>query len=828
MKSVKILRDNWYMREATEPPGQGMACSMPSVVQEVLLEHQLLKADVLETGRAEDCRWVSEKDWIFETRFSKPAGTGRSYLEFRGLDAVVDIYINGEKVYRHESMYMPCQVDLTGKLQDENTLMLHFFSPFHVAECLELPERYKNKIRPLDLVRKAHMDYSPHGGVIPYFTPIGVYDEIRLIQVDESEITYADMETDLDRHYERGVLRLTLHRTWAKEVSAKLRIYAPDGFLEAEADCAVWKREEQGGAACSFAVAVDSPMLWWPRNYGGQPLYRVEIGLWKEGRKLDVVTRTIGFRKIEVIGDMRFRINGREIKLWGSAITPMWGCSHKWIPERGRELLDFAVRGNMNALRLWGPGQPYHEDFYEYASKSGILIWQEFHTCGAYVPDLPAFKRSVMQEAETAIRRLKHFPCIFMWCGGNENFYMLDIFHPQEAEEIGFDLLRYELKDLAARMDPSRYYHASSPCGGRFPNEAVYGDNHGSRAAQCFLPGERHAHFFSENIRTFVPELKSLRRFIPEEQLWPEGYENSMPFGCSSPIPDSWKERTINHFEKKTGPYERFYDATDAASLIYRLNASAAYDIREIITKQRQGKPFYESAGERRCNGHLFWKLGCPWPQIYCAFIDYYMEPCMPYYMLRRCYAPVSISIDLEDHIYIWGVNDTAADFGGTVALEVCNLDSGHIVKEIRFPAGIAQGDSLILKSLDCMGQIPLRSVVHAALFDQDGAMVSEDFQYLISERRLPFGEAPLELRQDGNEILVRSQTFARCVELGGNEDGDEFGWKFEDNYFDMMPGQERRVRVYGGHSGGIITAKAHYAQKAYQMEWKWSEAEKD
>lgn len=297
-----------------------------------------------------------------------------------------------------------------------------------------------------------------------------------------------------------------------------------------------------------------------------------------------------------------------------------------------------------------------------------------------------------------------------------------------------------------------------------------------------------------------------------------------MPFGSSYPVPDSWKERTINNFEKKTGPYELFYDATDAESLVYRLNAAAAYDIREILTKQRQGKPFYESAGERRCNGHLFWKLACPWPQIYCAFIDYYLEPGQPYYMLRRCYAPVCISIDMQDHIYIWGVNDSVGDFEGTVTVEVCELDSNQITQKIQFPAGIPEGDSLVLKSLDCFGHIQLRSVIHATLSDRNGEVVSEDFQYLIAERRLPFSDAQLSVRQEGDSIVVGTDLFARCVELNGDEKGDAFGWKFEDNYFDLMPGQERRIKIFGSHKSGVITAKAHYAIKTASAQWRMPE----
>lgn len=842
MKQVTILKDNWYLKEASGPVLTGeeevrpfleeelcgekgwYSCSMPSVVQEVLFEHGKLDTEVLETGDGQESAWVSEKDWVFRRDFEAEGKDSGVYLDFGGLDTVVDIWLNGKRLCRHESMFLPSRVDIGQVLEKQNVLLLYFHAPGKIMASYDLPERYEGKIGRQALLRKAPGDFNPHGGAVPYFIPIGVYKEIKLVYADRAEITYADIETRLDQHNIDGELIVKLHRTGGGDIRARLCLYTPEGQLVAEEFKDSWVKEKEGGQLCDFRIPIERPVLWWPKNYGGQPLYRVEITLLQGGEILDRADRRIGFRKIEVIGDMRFRINGQEIKLWGSCITPMWGCTHKWIPERGYQILAYADRGNMNALRLWGPSQPYHEEFYERASELGILIWQEFHTSGAYMPDTPEFTEMVLEESRTQIRRLKHYPCVFMWCGGNEQIYMADIFHSGERNRIGHDLLLYGLKDLVAEMDPGRYYHVSSPNGGRYANEAVFADNHGSRAAQCYVPGEIHGHFFSEDIRTFIPELKSLRRFIKEEDMWPEGYSGDMPYGRHFPIPDTWAKRTINNFEKKTGPYELFCDATDPYSLIYRLNAAAAYDIREIITKQRQGKPFYDSAGDRRCNGHLFWKLNTAWPQIYCAFIDYYMEAGMPYYMLRRHYAPVHISFDVEDHVYLWGVNDTGEDFAGRITVEAYSLDSEKMTHRISFAGGIPEGDSLILKSLDCFGHIPLMSVLHCTLQGEDGRVVSEDFQYIISERRLPFPEARLTLRQEGGSLFVSTDRFARCVELTGDTGGDCFGWQFEDNYFDLMPGQEREIRVYGGQRNGRIRAKGHYSPFETDLQWKHSE----
>ena len=272
-------------------------------------------------------------------------------------------------------------------------------------------------------------------------------------------------------------------------------------------------------------------------------------------------------------------------------------------------------------------------------------------------------------------------------------------------------------------------------------------------------------------------------------------------------------DRTINHFEEKAGPYELFYDAVDPASLVYKINAAAAYDMRMVINRLRQGKPFYNSMADRSCNGYFVWKFNTAWPQIYCALIDYYLEPGQTYYAAKRAYAPVHVSIDLQDHVYVWGTNDTQSDFSGNLAVEIFDLQTESMLHERRFPVGIPKGDSLILKNLDELGQFERTSVIHAVLRDASGHAIDEDFQYVRPERKLTFPEARLSLTAvDSRTLRVTADRFARCVELSGDHDGDAFGWHFADNYFDLMPGQTRDIRLLGRHHSGRVSAKAFYS----------------
>ena len=68
--------------------------------------------------------------------------------------------------------------------------------------------------------------------------------------------------------------------------------------------------------------------------------------------------------------------------------------------------------------------------------------------------------------------------------------------------------------------------------------------------------------------------------------------------------------------------------------------------------------------------------------------------------------------------------------------------------------------------------------------------------------------------------LVLESDTFARCVELRGGEDGLEFGWLFEDNYFDLLPGVEKKIKVYGKQEGGAVQVKPYYWGKGITVDY--------
>jgi hypothetical protein len=99
-----------------------------------------------------------------------------------------------------------------------------------------------------------------------------------------------------------------------------------------------------------------------------------------------------------------------------------------------------------------------------------------------------------------------------------------------------------------------------------------------------------YLNFASEDTRIAAPVLHSLKRFMAPEDLWPEGYSTLYLHGNKHPYPKTWLRYTTGESWKKTGPVEQFYDAADAASLVYRLGMAEALYYQDTVERQRRGR----------------------------------------------------------------------------------------------------------------------------------------------------------------------------------------------------------------------------------------------
>ena len=823
-----ILNDGWKLRqlEPARPPAADMLDgssfaeaewypigTMPAMVHDILQTHEVIEKP-WKAGRAEACKWVAETDWLYAVRFTAFEAGGTTYLRFQGVDTIVDIYLNGVLLASRSNMYMPFRLETTGRLQRENILVLHFHSVFREGEPIQSVEK--------QLVRRSQNNYRTYLGPHPYFSRVGVFGEIVLETEGKGALRELVVNSDIDPSLRNGEIAVQVSGIVAGASSLQIRLIDPEGNDAADARLQI---EDAGEFRTKTALDISDPELWWPRGYGDQPLYKVEVKLELFGEELHTLHRTVGFRRIEMPEPLHFKVNGKPVRLWGGDwVAPRWDTA-VWDSDRGARLLEIAENGNFNTFRVWGSVESPDDEFYELCDRKGFLLWQDF-TDLPLRPE-PAAREACREESLHLIKRLKHHPAIFFWCGCNEAAMWNDAeYGGPGGEWPGEAVFNEEVAPICRELDPDRPFLPSSPFYGIDNNDPQDWNTHGYTNL-WFVPGYDFLNFASEDTRIAAPPLKSMKRFFAPEDLWPADYNQSVTYGVELPWPETWEKYTFNSSVavsgKKTGPVELFHDATNAEGLVYRLGMAEAAYYTDTIERQRRGRSADDPGDRRRCGGYLVWKFNDSWPEIYSAKVDYFLEPYLPYYAIRRAYAPVIVSIDIGPYISVWVVNDGGEEISGRLTVKLVHMYENTVTAEVSKDVTVLPDGSAPVIRLDQLGIGSFRReiVIQAELIDSSGYPVARASSLADFDRRLVFPDARITVAMESGDLLLTTDRFARSVFLEGDADGDEFGWLFDDNWFDLLPGETKRVRVLGHHDTGKVTVGAWHSPHRTEIAWQ-------
>lgn len=259
-----------------------------------------------------------------------------------------------------------------------------------------------------------------------------------------------------------------------------------------------------GLATATFKV--EQPELWFPANYGKQPLYVLHAALFSREMECDSVSKRFGLRRAEVIQrtlddapgtTFFFEINNVPIFCGGCNWIPADSFIPRISPQRYRDWIKLVLNGNQVMVRVWGGGIYEEKAFYDACDEMGILVWQDFlFACGNY-PAHNDFLASVTREAVVNVKRLRRHPSIVIWAGNNEDYqyredmmldYDPDDKDPQRWLKSSFPARYiYEkiLADVTKEHVPETYYHFGSPFGGKNTRDPSVGDIH-QWNGECF------------------------------------------------------------------------------------------------------------------------------------------------------------------------------------------------------------------------------------------------------------------------------------------------------------------------------------------------------
>lgn len=262
--------------------------------------------------------------------YTLPKGK-RLFLHFGAVNYIADVYLNGEKIGRHEGGFTPFQFEITGKIKNElNSLVVKV-----------------NNTRLRNGVPGLGYDWLNYGGLTR---------DVHLIQTSS---TYIE---DYNIQLKKGSSDTVLGWIQLNGVQTKqhIAIKIPELNLQYKA-----QTNNEGLAKIEFSSVFRH---WSPENPK-----RYELIIESES---DTLVDTIGFRSIEVKGN-KILLNGKPIFLKAVNIheeQPYKGTRAHSI-EDARILLNAAKELGCNLVRL--AHYPHNENMIKEAEKMGLMVWSE-------------------------------------------------------------------------------------------------------------------------------------------------------------------------------------------------------------------------------------------------------------------------------------------------------------------------------------------------------------------------------------------------------------------------------------------------------------------
>lgn len=624
--------------------------------------------------------------WQFERDFMAPPSPNGSrwVLVFEGLNSIAQVFLNDKKVGESANAFIAHAFDVTDQLRygQPNRLTVRISSSINAARKAEMPAVCANwEIGEFQWLR---MPASSFGwDIMGRFLSAGMWREVRLEERQPTRILeayYATRAISPD-----GGAELTLRYRYETDADTL------DGFeLQLEGQCgesvfSVRKNAYFVGGGMNFHVP--NAKLWWPRGYGEQPLYTVTLTLLHHGQIMDQRTERIGIRRLELTlnpapgdaGEFLIRANGCPILCKGSNWVPL-DALHSRDAARLPAAMALLADAGCNIVRCWGGNVYEDHPFFDACDKMGLMVWQDFAMACAIYPPTDAFAAVLAQEATAVVQKLRNHPSILLWAGDNEVDQCIAS-QGFASEENKYNRLTRETLPQVVRMhDPYRPFLPSSPYipAGMREKDVPEQHNWGPRAYfKDDFYKHSSAHFISECGYHGCPAVKSLRRFIPENELnhWmPDGKQDS----------DVWATHETDYLPFGRRGYSRIALMQNQVKLMF----GAAPDQIEAFTPlsqivQAEAKKFFiERTRLRkwRRTGIIWWNMLDGWPQISDAVVDYYFEKKLAYHYIRRVQQPIAVIVDESEgwNRQVFLCNDSRES--KSVRYKVWDADSGEIL----------------------------------------------------------------------------------------------------------------------------------------------------
>lgn len=803
-----VLDKGWEFSQAGS--NEWMSARVPGTVHQDLLDHGRLP-DPFYGMNEQKVQWVEKEDWLYRTVFTVTADQLKSdaaWLTFEGLDTYADVYLNGSLLLKADNMFVGHKLAVKDVLREgENRLMIRFRSPVEETapqwdtDGFNYPADNDHSEKRMSVyTRKAPYSYGWDWGI--RLATSGIWRPVKLtfcngVAIDDffvrqQEVTEQVAKVD-------NLLEINNVTSTSKEAQVKV-VYAYGEQADTLTRTVVL---QPGKNSLSMPAWIEKPHLWMPNGWGDPALYTFTATVSVGGKEVASREEAIGLRSIRVVMEddkdgksFYFEVNGKPMFAKGSNYIPGDALLPNMTGERYARLFEDIRAANMNMVRVWGGGIYEDDRFYEEADRNGILVWQDFiFACTTYPHD-PTFLKRVSEEAVYNMRRLRNHASLAMWCGNNEIYEGMrywgwkDKYSPVVWKEMteGYDVLfRQLLPELVAANDPGRFYMHGSPYEANWgrPESWKIADSHNWGTWYGQKPFEsldtEIPRFMSEYGFQAFPEMKTIRMFAS-----PEDYE------LESPVMNAHQKASIGNFliKKTMALYykvpEKFED------LIYAGLILQGQGMRHGIEAHRRHRPY--------CMGSLPWQLNDSWPVVSWSSIDYYGNWKAMHYQIRRAFAPVLVDAIKEgNNLSYYIMSDRLTDEELTLNLELMDFN-GKVYRKQKVDGLLPANTSKLFYQEPVeqalAGRDSATTFMHMVVKSKKGEVLSDEIYYFAHPKDQLLPKTPLQwqVKQKKGycEVTVKADKLARDIFI----EVPVQGVRFSDNFFDLLPGQKKKVII--------------------------------
>ncbi|CAL9615589.1 Exo-beta-D-glucosaminidase [Streptomyces sp. enrichment culture] len=775
MRQVTPLTDGWVLRD---PDGTGdpLPAVVPGCVHTDLLAAGLIPDPFLGRNEAE-VAWVGRRDWTYETELAAgPGAHERTDLVFDGLDTVAEILLDGRPLGRVRNMHRSHRFDVTGL---SGRLAVRFASAYAEAEAVRgrLGERPGAYAEPYPYVRKMACSFGWDWG--PTLVTAGIWRPVRLEHWSTARIARVRPLVTVEGGAGRVELAVEVERA---RIEAPLTVEASVGGVRVRAGI--------DGTHGTVRLEVPDVRLWWPRGYGEQPLYDLELTLLHGEEPLDGWRRRIGFRTVGLDTSPDAHGTGFTLVVNGERL---FARGVNWIPddvfpsritrERYRRRLEQAAGAGVDLVRVWGGGIYESEDFYDACDELGLLVWQDFpFACAAYPEEQP-LRGEVEAEARENVVRLMPHPSLVLWNGNNENLWGFrdwDWEPGLAGDSWGEGYYLGVLPRVVAELDPTRPYTAGSPWSGSWrhhPNDPAHGTHHSWEVWNRADYADYRLHvprFVAEFGWQAPPAYATLRRALPGEELAPDS--PGMLHHQKADDGNGKLERGLGrHFAVPEGDFDRWH---------YLTQVNQARAVAAGIEHWRSHWPV--------CAGTVVWQLNDCWPVTSWAAIDGDGREKPLYHELRRLYADRLLTLRAHaDGLTLAAVNQSAEGWHGTLRLRRMSV-GGTVIAEAS-PA-LAAGGRTVAEIPVPGGLVPAGPEEFlVADADTDGLRA---LHFPVPDREVAYPRPEFEVALAPGGITVTARTLVRDLLLQADRlDPDA---RADRGLVTLLPGERVTIGVRG------------------------------